>query len=79
MPANVIGGFQTVSDTYATINVGESSGVTPGMSFMVYRAGGAYVGDLTIERVRPNQAAGKLSTLVAGEMRAGDSVVFGMN
>jgi predicted nucleic acid-binding Zn-ribbon protein len=64
---------------YATINVGESSGVVPGMTFMVYRAGGEYLADLVIERVRPNQAGGKLTTIASGEVRAGDSVVYGMN
>jgi hypothetical protein len=68
-----------VDGIYAEINVGESSGVSAGMTFMVYRVGGAYLGDLTIERVRPNQAGGKLTTRVAGEVREGDSVVFGMN
>jgi len=67
-----------VEGIYADINVGESSGVVPGMTFMVYREGGAYLGDLTIERVRPNQAGGKLTTLVEGEVRKGDSVVYGM-
>lgn len=68
-----------VDGIYAEINVGESSGVSVGMTFMVYRVGGTYLGDLTIERVRPNQAGGKLTTRVAGEVRQGDSVVFGMN
>jgi septal ring factor EnvC (AmiA/AmiB activator) len=64
---------------YATVNVGESSGVVAGMEFMVYREGGAYLGDLIIETVRPNQAAGKLTTLVEGGVRPGDAVVYGMN
>lgn len=67
-----------VEGIYAEINVGESSGVVAGMTFMVYREGGAYLGDLIIERVRPNQAGGKLTTLVEGEVRKGDSVVYGM-
>lgn len=68
-----------VDGVYATINVGESSGVVAGMTFMVYREGGAYLGDLIIERVRPSQAGGRLTTLVEGEVRQGDAVVYGMN
>jgi hypothetical protein len=67
-----------VEGVYAGINVGEGSGVVPGMTFMVYREGGVYLGDLVIERVQPNQASGKLTTLVEGEVRKGDSVVYGM-
>jgi hypothetical protein len=67
-----------IEGIYATINVGEGSGVVPGMTFMVYREGGTYLGDLTIERVRPNEAGGKLTTLMEGEVRRGDSVVYGM-
>jgi hypothetical protein len=68
-----------IDGVYATINVGEGSGVVPGMTFMVYRAGGAYLGDLIIERVRPKQAGGRLTTLGKGEVRKGDAVVYGMN
>ncbi len=67
-----------VDGVYATVNIGEGSGVVPGMTFMVYREGGAYLGDLIIERVRPNQAGGRLTTLVEGEIRNGDAVVYGM-
>jgi len=72
------GEITQVDGVYATINVGESAGVVPGMRFMVYRAGGVYLADLVIERVRPNEAGGRLETLVAGEVRAGDLVVYGM-
>ena len=68
-----------VDRVYATINVGEGSGVVPGMTFMVYREGGAYLGDLIIEQVRPKQAGGRLTTLVEGEVRKGDAVVYGMD
>lgn len=68
-----------VDGIYATINVGESSGVVAGMTFMVYREGGAYLGDLIVEQALPNQAGGKLTTLVEGEVRPGDSVVYGMD
>ena len=49
------------------------------MTFMVYRAGGTYLGDLIIERVRPKQAGGRLTTRVEGEIRKGDAVVYGMD
>lgn len=68
-----------VDGVYAEINVGESSGVAPGMTFMVYRGGGTYVGDLIIESVRPNTAGGRLTTLVQGGVQAGDAVVYGLN
>ena len=64
---------------YATVNVGESSGVSVGMTFMVYRTGGAYLGDLVIEQVRPGQAAGKLTTVAEAGIRKGDAVVYGLN
>ena len=67
-----------VNDVYAAVNVGESSGVVPGMTFMVYRQGGTYLGDLIIERVRANEASGRLTTLVEGEVRVGDAIVYGM-
>jgi hypothetical protein len=67
-----------VDGVYATINIGEGSGVVPGMTFMVYRQGGTYLGELIIERVNPSEAGGKLTTLVEGEVRAGDAVVYGM-
>lgn len=66
-----------VDGVYATINVGESSGVVAGLTFMVYRDG-VYLGDLIIERVRPDQSGGKLTTLLKGEVRPGDSVVYAM-
>jgi len=67
-----------VEGTYASINIGESSGVVPGMTFMVYREGGVYLGDLVIEKVRPKEAGGRLTTLVKGEVRPGDQVIYGL-
>ncbi len=67
-----------VNNRYASINVGEAAGVTAGMTFMVYRGGGEYVADLTVEKVRPRQAGGRLSTMVQGNVRAGDQVIFGI-
>jgi len=72
------GEIAQVEGIYATINVGENAGVVAGMTFMVYRDG-TYLGDLVIDRVRPNEAGGKLMTLVQGEVRKGDSVAYGMN
>ena len=68
-----------VDGVYATINVGEGVGVTPGMIFMVYRAGGTYLGDLVIERVLPKQAGGRLTTEASGGIQKGDAVVYGLN
>lgn len=73
------GEIMQVEGVYATINVGESSGVVPGMRFMVYREGGVYLADLVIDRVQPKEAGGRLETLVEGEVRTGDSVVYGMD
>jgi len=65
-----------VDGNYASISVGETSGVVPGMVFMVYRAGGGYLADLVIDRVRPKASGGKLGTLVKGEVQKGDSVRY---
>lgn len=67
------GRVREVTGNYASIDVGESSGVMVGMTFMVYR-GNEYLGELVIERVRPGEAGGRLITLVEGQVRAGDSV-----
>lgn len=67
------GEVTTVDGTYASIDVGEASGVQPGMTFMVSR-GTTYLGDLVIERVRPKEASGKLTMLAAAEIRRGDRV-----
>ncbi len=68
-----------VEGSYASVNIGESSGVVVGMTLMVYRDGPdgpAYLGELTIETVRPKEAGGRLSSLAAGEIRSGDKVVY---
>ena len=67
-----------VQDGYAAINVGQSSGVVAGMTFMVYREGGTYLGELVIEKVSPDQAGGRLNAAAQGEIRAGDQVVYGI-
>jgi len=76
------GEITEIDGAYAAINVGESSGVATGMTFMVYRrdnGAGTYLGDLTVERVRPGEAGGKLTTLASGAIRRGDRVVAGLN
>jgi hypothetical protein len=67
-----------VSGNYASINVGETSGVVPGLSFMVYRDMGTYLGELEIDAVRPKESGGKLTALAAGEVRPGDLVIYGL-
>ncbi len=62
-----------VRGDYASIDVGEGSGVSPGMIFMVYR-GSTYLGELIVERVRPGEAGGRLVSLAAGGVRPGDAV-----
>lgn len=67
-----------VQGTYASINAGESSGVSPGMTFIVYRDNGKYVGDLVVDRVWPGQAAGKLAS-VQDSVMVGDDAIFGLS
>jgi hypothetical protein len=67
------GEITKVDGTYASVNVGESSGVSNGMTFMIYR-GNSYLGDLVIETVRPGESVGKLTTLASSGVRNGDSV-----
>lgn len=70
------GDIVEVADNYASINVGETSGVERGMVFLVYR-GADYVAELVVERVRPKDAGGKLRT-IAQAVRSGDTVVYGL-
>ena len=71
---NIRGEVVDVAGNYASINVGESSGLAKGMIAMVFR-GNQYLADLAIDNVRPREAGGKLTTLV-GAVRAGDRVQF---
>ncbi len=67
-----------VDGNYVSINVGESSGVSSGMEFMIYR-GGAYVGDLKVDNVRPKEAGGKITLVKQGQqVQRGDRVSYGM-
>lgn len=68
-----------VDGRYLTINVGTGAGVVEGMTFMIHR-GGAYVGDLRVENVRPKEAGGRITLLKSGEAVAvGDSVEYGLD
>lgn len=70
--AEVVG----VDENYVSINAGESSGVQKGMTFILSR-NGSYVGDLVIDRVRPNDAGGKV-TLARGPAQPGDRAASGL-
>lgn len=72
------GQITVVEGSYASVNVGETSGVVPGMIFMIYRDGIGYLGDLVVDNVRPKEAGGKLTTLVKGGVQPGDPVVYGL-
>ncbi|MFH1745792.1 MAG: hypothetical protein ABIG44_01980 [Planctomycetota bacterium] len=65
-----------VDGTYASINIGESSGVVPGMTLMVHR-GSSFIAELVVDSVRPKEAGGKLRT-VQQAVNAGDTVVYGL-
>lgn len=66
-----------VDGRYASVNVGDTSGVVAGMKFMIYR-GTTYLGDLVVDRVRPKEAGGRLE-LLSGEVRPGDPIVYDEN
>jgi len=63
---------------YVSLNVGETSGVVPGMTFMVYR-GATYVGDVQVEMVRPRESGGKITMVATGQaVQRGDQVIYGL-
>ncbi len=68
------GEVAAVEGSYASVNIGASSGVVPGMTMMIYR-GGSFLGELTISEVQPAEAGGRLRTL-QGEIRPGDRVSY---
>ncbi len=70
------GEITNVEGSYASINIGESSGVTAGMTFMVHR-GATFVAELVIDRVQPQEAGGKLRT-VQQAVQVGDAVAYGL-
>ena len=63
-----------VDGSYATVNIGETSGVVAGMVLMVYR-GASFVGELEVRDVQPQEAGGRLKTL-QGDVRTGDRVAY---
>ncbi|MGE3182710.1 MAG: hypothetical protein AB7N71_13850 [Phycisphaerae bacterium] len=71
---NMQGEIVEVMGNYASVNVGQASGVSRGMVAMVFR-GKQYLADLVIDKVHPGEAGGKLTTRV-GDVRAGDRVQF---
>ena len=72
------GSVQSVDGSYVSIDVGESSGVTPGMRFIVHR-GGNYIGDVVIDKVNPKDAGGRMESVPASQTIArGDSVIYGL-
>lgn len=72
------GEITQVDGGYVSINIGENSGVVPGMDFVIYR-GGNYVGDLRVQSVRPKEAGAKLTLVREGEqVQTGDRVVYGL-
>ncbi len=68
----------SVDGGYASINIGQDSGVSNGMTFTVFRDGTGYLGDLVVEQVRPKDAGGRLATVQA-DIRRGDRVIFGLD
>jgi hypothetical protein len=76
LPSPIMGQVVSVDGNYASINVGQSSGVTQGMTFMVHR-GPNFLADIVVDRVWPDQAGGKLRS-VQQEIRPGDSVSYGL-
>lgn len=68
-----------VDGRYVSLNVGETSGVATGMTFMV-RRGQTYIGDVKVESVRPKEAGGKVVMVAPGqEVRRGDQVRYPVN
>lgn len=65
-----------VDGNYASINIGQTSGVVSGMTFMVHRGEG-YVAELVVDRVWPETAGGKLKT-IKEQVRPGDAVAYGL-
>jgi hypothetical protein len=76
LPSPIMGQIVSVDGNYASINVGQSSGVTQGMTFMVHR-GPNFLADMVVDRVWPDQAGGKLKS-VQQDVRPGDAVGYGI-
>lgn len=68
-----------IDGRYASLNIGETSGVVTGMTFMVYR-GDTYIGDLEVETVRPKECGGKVTMVAPGQsVQRGDRVAYGVD
>jgi hypothetical protein len=63
-----------VDGSYATVNIGETSGIVAGMVLMVHR-GESFLGELEVRDVQPQEAGGRLRTL-QGEVHTGDRVSY---
>lgn len=63
-----------VQGSYASVNVGETSGVVKDMVLMVYRDG-RFLGELVVSRVNPREAGGRLQTQV-DTIQPGDRVSY---
>ena len=60
---------------YATISVGSSDQVQPGMEFKVInKATGDYLGALVVDSVSPNESTGRLSGPHVPDIKAGVEV-----
>jgi chromosome segregation ATPase len=70
------GEITEIDGNYASINIGETSGVVAGMTFMVHRDS-TFVAELVIDKVQPKLAGGKLRT-VQQAVRRGDAVAYGL-
>jgi uncharacterized protein (DUF3084 family) len=72
------GSVTSIEGNYVSIDVGEASGVTAGMRFIVHRAAN-FLGEIVIDRVSPKEAGGRLEVLAASQSVArGDAVIFGL-
>lgn len=72
----VRGEITQVDGGYANINIGDTSGVVAGMTFIVHR-GATFMAELVIDKVWPKEAGGRLKT-VQGQVQPGDVVTYGL-
>ena len=69
----ITGKVTQVRGNLASIDVGESSGVRPGMRMVVTR-GASYIADIVVRDVNPSEAVGEITTS-KGQLRQGDLVI----
>lgn len=75
MAVPIRGEITDVSGNIASISVGSTDGVAPGMTFLVHRREGGkakYLGVLRVDRVEANQSVGTIE-MSTGEIQPGDS------